>query len=71
MDQNPIVGKHLLGAIKEVLGDDATEAIINAWAKTYNVIAEVFINNEKEMYASKQVIFDTLFFVQEKAKFSI
>ena len=49
----PIVGKHLLGAIKEVLGDDATEDIINAWAKTYEVIAEVFINNEKEMYASR------------------
>lgn len=49
----PIVGKHLLGAIKEVLGDDATEDIINAWAKTYGVIAEVFINNEKEMYASR------------------
>ena len=49
----PIVGKHLLGAIKEVLGDGATEDIINAWAKTYGVIAEVFINNEKEMYASR------------------
>ena len=49
----PIVGKHLLGAIKEVLGDGATEDIINAWAKIYGVIAEVFINNEKEMYASR------------------
>ena len=49
----PIVGKHLSGAIKEVLGDGATEDIINAWAKTYGVIAEVFINNEKEMYASR------------------
>ena len=49
----PIVGKHLLGAIKEVLGDGATEDIINAWAKAYGVIAEVFINNEKEMYASR------------------
>ncbi len=48
----PIVGKHLLGAIKEVLGDDATEDVIDAWAKTYGVIAEIFINNEKEIYVS-------------------
>ncbi|WP_300351588.1 globin domain-containing protein [Clostridium sp.] len=47
-----IVGKHLLGAIKEVLGDDATEDVIDAWAKTYGVIAEIFINNEKEIYVS-------------------
>ena len=49
----PIVGKHLLGAIKEVLGDDATEEVIDAWAKTYGDIAEIFINNEKEIYDSK------------------
>lgn len=29
----PIVGYHLLGAIKEVLGDAATPAIIAAWGK--------------------------------------
>jgi len=49
----PIVGKHLLGAIKEVLGDNATDEIIDAWAKTYGVLAEVFINHEKEIYASR------------------
>ena len=47
----PIVGKHLLGAIKEVLADEATEDIINAWAKAYEVLSEVFINNEKKIYA--------------------
>lgn len=50
----PIVGKHLLGAIKEVLGDAATDEIIEAWAKTYGVIAEVFINTEKEIYSSRK-----------------
>ena len=49
----PIVGKHLLGAIKEVLGDNATDEIIDAWAKTYGVLSEVFINHEKEIYASR------------------
>lgn len=46
----PIVGKHLLLAIKEVLGDAATEEIINAWGEAYNVIADAFISVEAEMY---------------------
>lgn len=46
----PIVGKHLLLAIKDVLGDAATDDIINAWGKAYGVIADVFIQVEKEMY---------------------
>ncbi|MDO5769201.1 MAG: globin domain-containing protein [Psychrobacter sp.] len=47
----PIVGKHLLGAIKEVLGDAANDDIINAWAEAYDDIAGVFIQVEKSMYA--------------------
>ncbi|GAE35990.1 NO-inducible flavohemoprotein [Halalkalibacter akibai] len=46
----PIVGEHLLLAIKEVLGDAATDDIINAWGDAYGVIADVFISVEKEMY---------------------
>ncbi len=46
----PIVGKHLLLAIKDVLGDAATDDIIDAWGKAYGVIADVFIQVEKEMY---------------------
>ncbi|WP_050615227.1 NO-inducible flavohemoprotein [Bacillus testis] len=46
----PIVGEHLLGAIKEVLGDAATDEIIQAWAEAYGAIADVFISVEKEMY---------------------
>ncbi len=49
----PIVGKHLLGAIKEVLGDAATDEILNAWAETYQVLAEIFIGTEQKIYASK------------------
>ena len=49
-DQYPIVGYHLLGAIKEVLGDAATPEIIEAWGEAYGVIADVFIGIEKEMY---------------------
>lgn len=49
-DQYPIVGYHLLGAIKEVLGDAATPEIISAWGEAYGVIADVFIGIEKNMY---------------------
>ena len=46
----PIVGEHLLEAIKAVLGDAATDEIIEAWGEAYGVIADVFISVEKEMY---------------------
>ncbi|MEH6994257.1 NO-inducible flavohemoprotein [Neobacillus drentensis] len=46
----PIVGKHLLLAIKDVLGDAATDEIIDAWGNAYNVIADAFISVEAEMY---------------------
>lgn len=46
----PIVGKHLLLAIEDVLGDAATKEIIDAWAEAYNVIADAFISIEAEMY---------------------
>lgn len=47
----PIVGENLLAAIKAVLGDAATDEIIQAWAEAYGVIADAFIGIEKEMYA--------------------
>lgn len=46
----PIVGYHLLGAIKEVLGDAATPEIIGAWGEAYEAIADAFIGVEKKMY---------------------
>ncbi|MCQ6557507.1 NO-inducible flavohemoprotein [Paenibacillus mendelii] len=46
----PIVGENLLAAIKEVLGDAATEEILQAWAEAYGVIADAFIGVEAEMY---------------------
>ncbi|CCH60443.1 hypothetical protein TBLA_0C06500 [Henningerozyma blattae CBS 6284] len=49
-DQYQIVGKYLLIAIKEVLGDAATPEIMNAWKEAYGEIANVFITIEAEMY---------------------
>jgi nitric oxide dioxygenase len=50
----PIVGQYLLAAIKDVLGDAATDEIIAAWADAYGVIADVFINVEAEMYRAAE-----------------
>lgn len=50
----PIVGKHLLLAIKDVLGDAATDEILEAWGKAYNVIANAFIDVEQEMYTEAE-----------------
>ena len=46
----PRLGKNLLLAIKEVLGDAATEEVLNAWAEAYEVIAKVFVEVEKDIY---------------------
>lgn len=50
-EQYQVVGKNLLLAIKEVLGDSATDEIITAWGEAYGVIAEIFINVEKGIYS--------------------
>src|SRR5690606_19785803 len=50
----PIVGEYLLKAIKEVLGDAATDEIINAWAEAYGVIADAFIGVENEVYTKME-----------------
>jgi nitric oxide dioxygenase len=49
----PIVGKHLLAAIQDVMGDAATDEIIGAVAEAYGLLAEVCINREKEIYESQ------------------
>lgn len=46
----PIVGEFLLKAIKDVLGDAATDDIIGAWGEAYGIIADAFIGVEAEMY---------------------
>ncbi|CQR56038.1 Flavohemoprotein [Paenibacillus riograndensis SBR5] len=49
-EQYPIVGEFLLKAIKEVLGDAATDDILKAWEEAYGVIADAFIGVEAQMY---------------------
>jgi nitric oxide dioxygenase len=47
----PIVGRNLLRAIGEVLGDAATPEIVDAWSAAYGQLAEIFIGVEGGMYA--------------------
>jgi nitric oxide dioxygenase len=47
----PIVGHHLLGAIKETLGDAATPELIAAWAEAYGSLAKLLVDVERDMYA--------------------
>lgn len=50
----PIVGEHLLGAIKEILGDAATDEILDAWVDAYQIISSAFIKMEEGFYKSAE-----------------
>lgn len=47
----PLVGVALLGAVKDVLGDAATEDVLEAWKEAYFFLADILISREKELYA--------------------
>jgi len=46
----PIVGRHLLGAIKQTLGDAATPDLLSAWGEAYESLANAFIEEERKLY---------------------
>nr|WP_275716682.1 globin domain-containing protein [Sulfurimonas sp. SAG-AH-194-L11] len=47
----PMVGSSLLKAIKDVLGDIATDEVLDAWEEAYFFLADILITREKELYA--------------------
>ncbi|KAL7793723.1 globin-like protein [Trichoderma ceciliae] len=47
----PIVGKHLIGAFGQVLGDAFTPEIREAWTVAYGLLADIFIQREKQLYS--------------------
>lgn len=51
-DHYPIVGKHLLASIDELL-DPAPPEILKAWEEAYGFLAEVLINQEKAIYSEQ------------------
>jgi len=53
----PLVGQSLLKAIKDTLGDAATEEILEGWSEGYFFLADLFIQTEaskRKQKASKQ-----------------
>lgn len=46
----PIVGNNLLASIREVLGQIATNDVINAWGEAYNFLANILSGREKQIY---------------------
>ena len=46
----PIVGANLLASIREVLGEGATDDVINAWAEAYGFLADILIGREAQIY---------------------
>jgi hemoglobin-like flavoprotein len=50
----PIVAENLLPAIKDVLGDAATDEVLGAWGEAYWFLAEILIGKEAEIYAQQE-----------------
>ncbi len=50
----PVVGACLLRAIKDVLGDAATDDIIAAWAEAYQSLADLLIAAEEQVYQANE-----------------
>ena len=50
----PIVGKHLLDAIGDVMGDAATPEVVAAVEEAYGVLANVFIEREAGIYGEQR-----------------
>ncbi|WP_048306543.1 NO-inducible flavohemoprotein [Halomonas sp. PR-M31] len=53
----PIVGRNLLASIREVLGDGATDEVIDAWAAAYGMLADIFIEREQQIYTGQEQTF--------------
>ena len=46
----PIVGDNLLASIREVLGEGATDDVINAWAEAYGFLVDILVGREGQLY---------------------
>ncbi|QQK75336.1 NO-inducible flavohemoprotein [Salicibibacter cibarius] len=49
-EQYPIVGHYLIKAMKEELGDAASDELLEAWGQAYEIVADIFIEAEKKLY---------------------
>ena len=49
-EEYPIVGECLLQAMRDILGEAATDEVIEAWSQAYQALSEVFIIKESSIY---------------------
>ena len=48
----PAVAEALLPAIRDVLGDAATDEVLDAWGQAYWFLADVLIGRENTLYTA-------------------
>ena len=48
----PIVGHHLLSSISEVLGEAASDELLEAWRLAYGQLADLLIAAEQQLYTA-------------------
>ncbi|PFH62313.1 hypothetical protein XA68_14173 [Ophiocordyceps unilateralis] len=65
-EQYPIVGKFLVDAFAEVLGSALTPDVTEAWTAAYNQLADVLIQQEKNLYEAAGAWNDWRFFLVAK-----
>ena len=51
----PYVAEALLPAIRDVLGEAATDEILDAWGQAYWFLADILISKENELYAETEL----------------
>ncbi len=49
-EQYAVVGEHLLKTIEELAPDAATPEVLEAWGKAYQLLADIFIQREQQIY---------------------
>jgi len=55
-EEYSIVGESLLQAMKDVLGQTATEEVMTAWTEAYQALSEVFVKREHQIYKEQVLI---------------
>ncbi|MBE9153644.1 globin domain-containing protein [Cyanobium sp. LEGE 06113] len=54
-EQYPLIGEKLLQAMKEVLGDAATDEVMAAWTEAYGALAAILIDAEASLYKQNDI----------------
>lgn len=50
----PAVANALLPAIRDILGDAATDDVLSAWGEAYWFLADILIGRENQLYAAER-----------------